>query len=58
MLCLLRSLHQSSNKNQEQEVDDDLSVCALNLLPELSPISSLVAISLVKVEIQFYQFVT
>ena len=35
----------------EQDVGDDLGVWALNFLPEISALPSLVAISLVKVEI-------
>ena len=42
----------------KQEVGDDLSVCILSLLSEVNTLPSLVAISPVKVEKQFFQFVT
>ena len=32
----------------KQEVDDDLSVCAMNILPKVSSLPSLLAISLMK----------
>ena len=35
----------------KQEVDDDLDVCILNLLPEVSILLSLVAVGFEKVEI-------
>ena len=41
--------------NKEQEVTDELRVCVLNILPEVSTLSSLVAVSLVEVEIYFFQ---
>ena len=42
----------------KQESGDDLGVCVLNVLLEVSPLVSLVIISLVKEEIEFYQTVT
>ena len=36
--------------NFKQEIGDDLSVCVVNLLPVVSTLPSLVAISLMKVE--------
>ena len=46
------------SKNNKQEVIDDLSVCVLNLLPEVSNLTSLVVKSLVKMEIKIFQTVT
>ena len=42
----------------KQEIGDDLSVCILTLLSEVNTSSILVKTSPVKVEIQFFQFVT
>ena len=42
----------------KQEVGDDLSVCILSLLSEVNTLPSLVAISPVKLEKRFFQFVT
>ena len=36
---------------QKQEFGDDLSVCALNILPKVSSLPMLLAINLMKVEI-------
>ena len=36
---------------QKQEVDDDLSVCVMNILPKVSSLPSLLAINLMKMEI-------
>ena len=41
-----------------QEVEENLSVCVLNLLTEVSSMPSFVAISLVRVEIKIFQIVT
>ena len=38
----------------KQKVDDDLSVCMLNILPEANSLTSLLAINLIKVEIQIF----
>ena len=42
----------------KQEVGDDFIVCILSLLSEVKTLPILVAISSVKAEIQFFQFVT
>ena len=43
---------------KKQEVSDDLSICVLNILPKSSSVSSLVAINLMKMEIEIFQKVT
>ena len=40
-----------------QELGDDISVCVLNILPKVSSLPSLLAINLVKVEMQIFQTV-
>ena len=50
--------YDSRNQNStyfKQDVGDDLNVCVLNLLPEVSILPSLVSISLVKVKIKTFQ---
>ena len=47
-----------ADKIDKQEFGDDLSVCVLNLLPEVRTLPSLVTISLVRVEIQIFQIVS
>ena len=42
----------------KQEVDDDLSVCMLNILPKVNSLPSLLAIILMKMEIEIFQTVT
>ena len=37
----------------EQEVVDDLSVCVMNILPKVSSLPSLLAVNLVKMEMNF-----
>ena len=44
-------------KPSKQNVGDDLNVCVLELLPEVSTLPSLVVISFSKVKIYFFQFV-
>ena len=41
-----------------QEVGNDLSVCVLNIVPKASSLPSLLAMNLMKVEIQIFQTVT
>ena len=48
----------SCHEHDFQEVSEDLSVCALNILPEVCTLPSLVARNLINVEIWFYQVVT
>ena len=43
---------------KKQEVSDDLSICVLNILPKSSSVSSLVAINMMKMEIEIFQTVT
>ena len=43
--------------HEKQEVTDDLHVCVLNVLPEVTTLPSLVVVSFVKLEIYFYQIV-
>ena len=45
-------------EEETSRVDEDLNVCVLHFLPEISTLSNSVAISLVKVGIQSFQFVT
>ena len=45
-------------RRRRKEVGDDLGICALNLLPEVYTLPSLVVINLVKVEIWLFKFVT
>ena len=59
----LKNICQPAQKNwregeEEQKVGNYLEICVLNLLPEVTVVPSLVATSLVKVEISFFQFVT
>ena len=42
----------------KKEIDDDLSNCVVKLLPELSTLSSVVAISIAKVEILIFEIAT
>ena len=42
---------------KQQEVGDGLSVCVLNILPKVSSLLSLLAINVMKVEIQIFQTV-
>ena len=42
----------------KQEVGYDLNICKLNLLSKVSTLSSIVAISLGKMEMQIYKIVT
>ena len=42
----------------KQEVDDDLSVCMMNIIPKVNSLPSLLAISLMKMEIEIFQTVT
>ena len=42
---------------KKQEVSNDLSVCMLNILPKVKSLLCLLAINLVKVEIQIFQTV-
>ena len=42
----------------KQEVGYDLNICKLNLLSKVSTLSSIVAISLEKMEMQIYKIVT
>ena len=45
---------QLQNTQTQQEIGDDLSVCALNLLSVVSVLPSLVAIRLVKLKSKFF----
>ena len=49
--CKLFFKAKTSHNQIKQEVSDDLSICVLKLLHEVGNPSSLVAISIVKVEI-------
>ena len=53
-VCILFTFDKTNGKfvvcSFKQEIGDDLSVCVVNLLPVVSTLPSLVAISLMKVE--------
>ena len=48
--------NQKKKKKEKKEVGDDFNICVLNLLPEVSTLPSLLAISLAKVEMFFFFF--
>ena len=59
----VKNICQPAQKNwregkEEQKNGNYLEICVLNLLPKVTVVPSLVATSLVKVEISFFQFVT
>ena len=52
------SVRPNSCREGEQELGDDLSVCAMNILPKVSSLPSLLAINLMKMEICIFQTIT
>ena len=47
------ALNLNLNELNKQKVGDDLSVCVLHILPKVSSLPDLLAINLMKVEIDF-----